>query len=330
MRRPGVRGTASVLALVVLLGGLAACAEDDAEPTAEPTATTTTADGGKKGKQRQRDGDAGDPGDDASNLADIAEDLANENRGSIEPRLEPVQGADISWPQCPKGMGIPEKRSKGLPMPVEEAEFVVIGLTNGPGFTPNPCLADQVAWVRERELMVAAYSVASYPDAATTKRYAWDGPYDGGTKLGRLRNVGYQQGRFNLDSMIGAGLQTPVIWIDVEPVPAFEWSGDPAANAAVVEGVARAYTDAGYAIGVYSTPYLWQSVVGDYRLGGVPEWRAAGQTSRAEALRRCDDDWSIQGGKAVLGQWVADQRDHNVTCPDIALDLGLWFHQYGS
>ena len=29
-------------------------------------------------------------------------------------------------------------------MPVDEARYVIIGLTNGPGFYPNPCLASQV------------------------------------------------------------------------------------------------------------------------------------------------------------------------------------------
>lgn len=327
MRGAGVRRAASALALVVVMGGVAACAEPtDEAPDAEPTTEQTQKDRKKK-KGDPRDGDAGDPGADASSLANMAEDLANENRGTIEPRLEPVQGADVSWPQCPKGMGIPEKRSKGLPMPVDEAEFVVLGLTNGPGFTPNPCLADQVAWVEDRELMASAYAVASYPDAATLEKYSWDGPYSGDTKKGQLRNVGYQQARYNLDTMVDAGLQTPVVWIDVEPVPFFEWSGDPAANAAVVEGAARAYTDAGYGIGIYSTPYLWETVVGSFRLG-VAEWRAAGETSREEALNRCGQDWSIQGGAPVMGQWVEGNRDHNITCPDIALDLGKWFHQY--
>ena len=74
-----------------------------------------------------------------------------------------------------------------------------------------------------------------------------------------------------------------MVWVDVEPVPDFEWSGDTVANAAVVEGAARGYADAGYRVGVYSTPYLWEGVVGDLALG-LPEWRAAGETSRAEAL----------------------------------------------
>jgi len=318
-----VRRLAPALALALLLSVAGACGEqDDGEPSAEPTAEDTQTDKPKKRKP----GGQGDPGVEASSLAEMAEDLANDASGTIPPRDGPVQGADISWPQCPKGMGIPEKQSKGLPMPVEEAEFVVIGLTNGPGFTPNPCLADQVAWVQERELMASAYAVASYPDAATLEKYSWDGPYDGSRLTGQLRNVGYQQARFNIDSLIDSGLQTPIVWIDVEPVPLFEWSSDPSANAAVVAGAARAYTEAGYTIGIYSTPYLWETVVGSFRLG-VPEWRAAGETSREEALSRCGDDWSIQGGPAVLGQWVADSRDHNVTCPDVALDLGRWFHR---
>ena len=29
----------------------------------------------------------------------------------------PRKGADISWPNCPKGMGIPSRRTLGLPLP---------------------------------------------------------------------------------------------------------------------------------------------------------------------------------------------------------------------
>ena len=238
-----------------------------------------------------------------------------------------VTGGDVSWPQCPKGMGIPQKRSLGLPMPLDSAEFVILGLTNGPGFTPNPCLADQVQWVKDRHLMAAAYAVNSYPDQQTLARYGSKGPYDGSTRLGALKNVGYQQALFNLATMQAAGLRTPIVWLDVEPVPVFEWSPDRVANAAVVEGAARGYTDSGYQIGAYSTPALWDSVVGDLTLG-VPEWRAAGQTSQDEALRRCQGDWSFQGGRGVLGQWVEGSRDRNITCPGTSQQLFRWFTQY--
>ena len=239
----------------------------------------------------------------------------------------PILGADVSWPQCPKGMGIPKKQGQGSPMPVAAARYVVIGLTNGPGFYPNPCLASQVDWVKSRRLMAAAYSVISTPEPRHLSAYGGKGPYDGGSRLGALSNVGYQQARFNLDTMRRAGLRTPIIWLDVEPVPEYDWPADTTANAAVVRGAARGYRDAGFAIGVYSTQALWQLVVGDLRLG-IPEWRAAGQTSRAEALRRCGKERMFQGGKPVMGQWVEIGRDMNVTCPGISAEMGRWFHQY--
>ncbi|WP_408899301.1 hypothetical protein ACJ5H2_09395 [Nocardioides sp. R1-1] len=276
-------------------------------------------------------GDAGDPGADASDLAKLAEEAARESgrpTSDIARRDGEVLGADVSWPQCPPGTGIPEKQGLGMPMPLPEAEYVVLGLTNGPGFTPNPCLSDQVQWAKDNDVLVAVYAVSSYPSKALLEEYGADGPYDASDRLGRLRNVGYQQARFNIGTMGQVGLVSPIVWIDIEPVPLFEWSSDLRANAAVIEGVARGYTDAGFRIGVYSTPSLYRRVVGDLSLGGVPEWRAAGQTSRAEALRRCGPDWSIQGGMAVMGQWVEQQRDQNLTCPGIAADLGRWFHRF--
>jgi hypothetical protein len=238
-----------------------------------------------------------------------------------------VLGADVSWPQCPRGMGIAEKPTQGSPMPTPVARFVILGLTNGPSFTPNPCLADQVGWVAARHLRGAAYAVVSYPSADTLQRYGGEGPFPVSTKDGRLSNAGYSAALYSLGVMKAAGLKTPVVWVDVEPVPKFEWSNDPLANAAVVQGTVRGYTDAGFEVGFYSTPSLWQRVVGDLRIG-LPEWRAAGQTSRAEALNRCGPDWSIQGGAAVFGQWVEAGRDRNVTCPGTSAALGRWFHQY--
>ncbi len=163
-----------------------------------------------------------------------------------------------------------------------------------------------VDWVRERELLVAAYAVVSFPDAAAVERYAGLGPFDRSTDEGALANIGYQQARFNVTSMLRTGLETPVVWIDVEPVPDFEWSGDLDANAAVVRGLARGYRAAGYRIGVYSTPLLWDTVVGDLSLG-VPEWRAAGQTSMVEALYRMrrrlgDPGWPLRPRAVGGGQ----------------------------
>lgn len=307
------------IALLPALLLLAACG-NESRPTAEPTASaptpTVTADGN---------------GPAVPKLPDLTSIPEPTGIGSVKAkprsRIGRVFGADVSWPQCPAGMGIPQKRSNGAPMPTAAAEFVIIGLTNGPSFYPNPCIADQVRWVADRKLLGAAYAVVSYPDAATLRRYGDQGPFASKDRLGALRNVGYQAALFNIATMRAAKLPSPIVWVDVEPVPTFEWTNDQVANAAVVQGTVRGYTDAGYEIGFYSTPALWERVVGDLRTG-APEWRAAGQTSLEEALSRCGTDWSFQGGPGVFGQWVEDGRDRNVTCPGYPIDLKKLFHQY--
>jgi hypothetical protein len=261
--------------------------------------------------------------------AERAEQEASKHGRSRAPKTwtHPVLGADISWPQCPRGMGIPQRRSQGQPPPLPSARYVVIGLTNGPAFTPNPCLADQLALVRERGLLASAYAVVSWPAADRPGGAHHDGPYDVATRYGRLRNAGYAQATYNLAVLQRHHFRTPAIWVDVEPYPVFPWSDDLGANAQVVRGAVRAYRDAGLRIGIYSTPSLWRQVVGSLRFG-VPEWRAAGHTSRDEALARCAPAWSIQGGRAVLAQWTDGRRDHNTTCPGAARELDRWFHQY--
>ncbi|CAM3218187.1 hypothetical protein NODU109028_04245 [Nocardioides dubius] len=314
-----MRRVRSLLIAAAVLAAAIGCASDQQTTDTVVEAPSTTA-------ATSAAPEPADP-EDLAKLAEQAEAAAREADEPLEELItEPVLGADISWPQCPQGLGIPERPTQGMPMPVPEARYVILGLTNGPGFTPNPCLADQVTWAATEQLPTAAYAVASYPDRDTLAELGGEGPFQSRTKLGRLRNVGYQQAAYNVKSMQTAGLRTPMLWIDVEPVPDFEWSADVVANAAVVQGLARGYTDAGLKIGVYSTPHLWQRTVGDLALG-VPEWRAAGHTSRDEALSRCGADWQIQGGDAVFGQWVADDRDHNVTCPAVT-SLTPWFHQY--
>lgn len=271
---------------------------------------------------------------DAGALASMAQSLANQT--SAPTTAAPtgigsgaVTGGDVSWPQCSPGMGIPQKKSTGQPMPLPDASFVVVGLTNGPGFVRNPCLKSQVQWVKIHQLKLAAYSVVTYPSAADLRTYGADGPYDASTELGQLKNVGYQQATYNVGSMGLAGLATPIVWLDIENVPDFDWPANNAQkNAAVVQGAAQGYQDAGYAVGVYSTPTIYAGIVGGLKLGAdVPEWRAAGQTSAAEALNRCGADWSIQGGTAILGQWVEQRRDRDIVCPGVAGDLSTWFHQ---
>jgi hypothetical protein len=225
-------------------------------------------------------------------------------------------------------MGIPERRSEGQPMPPVSSKFVVIGLTNGPGFYPNPCLASQVAFATKRHLWTGAYAMTTYPTASQLVRYGLKGPFKGRDKLTKLRNTGYWQALFNVANMRKAGLRTPFIWVDVEPYKVRPWSKSVTGNRAVVQGVTAAYLKAGMRVGYYSTPYLWDSILGsvDYRR---PEWRATGHSNRATALRSCKTA-SIQGGRAVMGQWVYQNRDWNALCPGQSkrAELKKYFRKY--
>jgi hypothetical protein len=239
-----------------------------------------------------------------------------------------VVGADVSWPQCPKGMGIPERRGEGQPMPLRTARMVVLGITNGIAFTPNPCLTRQLAWVRNHHVYAAGYAMTTYPRPRQVRKYGADGPFRHAQLVGKLRNTGFAQARYNVATMKRTGLRSPVVWVDVEPSTVRPWSRNLARNRAVLRGVVAGYRAAGYRVGFYSTQYLWQEIVGSagYRL---PEWRPAGVTSRAAALYKCSH-YSFQGGPAVLAQWGTGRRDFDVMCPGYGRRAVMrrYFHKY--
>ncbi|MEP7034411.1 MAG: peptidoglycan-binding protein [Actinomycetota bacterium] len=220
-------------------------------------------------------------------------------------------GGDISWPQCPKGMGIPTRRSQGQPMPRSGAQFVVMGLTNGPGFYPNPCLAAQVAWVKARHLWAAAYSVITYPTPAQLVR-------DGGTGTlsTRLWRVGSAQAAFNVATMRAAGLDVPMVWVDVEPYRVAPWSKSPAGNNAVISGVLAGYKAAGLRTGIYSYDGGWKLITGSRLLPSLPTWVPVGPRGRSAAAARCAVK-SFSGGPTWIAQWTGDSRDYDLTCPGI-------------
>jgi hypothetical protein len=236
----------------------------------------------------------------------------------------PLRGQDISWPQCPKGMGIPSRRSAGLPMPSSTAKFVVVGLTNGPAFTPNPCLAGQVAWVRSHHVYADPYAVLSYPTAAQLTKYGTAGPYKGTSLSTRLRNVGWAQGQYNLTRMRGAGLTAPVIWMDVEVYPTQPWSSSRTGNKAVVDGALAAYRAGGMKVGVYSTTSQWSSIVGAVKYG-MAEWHTTGPASQTTASKACTAA-SFNGGPTFLAQWWTTSSDYDVMCPHYATANAMKAH----
>ena len=213
-------------------------------------------------------------------------------------------------------------------MPDASARFVIVGLTNGRSFTPNPCLAVHLRWVRTHHVYASAYAFATYPTRGQLRRYRHLGPYDGRRFLGALRNAGHAAASYNVRLMRQHGFTTPHIWLDVEPSSSRPWSRRHLWNAAVVTGWVRAYREAGYSVGFYSTTNLWHEIVGRLRFH-LPEWRTAGPVSPRGALGRCGDS-TFQGGTAVVTQWWTRRRDFDRLCPGPSrgATLDRYFHKW--
>ncbi len=239
----------------------------------------------------------------------------------------PTFGGDVSWPNCPLGTPghLPERPAKGLGMPGPAAQFVVIGLTNGPGFYPNPCLAEQVAEAKRRHLFTAAYAFTTMPNPAQVSRYGGTGPWTSRTALGRMQNAAFAEAQINLASVRRTGLRTPIIWMDVEPQDYLgPWGTDVTVNRAVIRAVQKAYHQAGFGTGFYSAPYAWKPITGGLR-DNAPTWVTSGPRSRAVAEAKCGAP-SFSGGPVALSQyWVEDVADFNVTCPLARSDVARFF-----
>jgi hypothetical protein len=226
-----------------------------------------------------------------------------------------VLGADVSWPNCPKGEGIPSRRSTGEPMPRSTSTFVIVGLTNGPGFHPNPCIARELRWVRRHHMRVGAYAMTTFPTRRQRARYA-TGPFTT-QRHSPLRNAGYAEAMFNVRSMRAQHLSVPMVWVDVEPYPVAPWHHDKSANRAVVAGAIQAYRDRGYDVGIYTYANGWRAVVGRWRLPDLVTWSTAGRLGHPRrALRLCTRGPS--GGPTLVAQWYDPHRDYDLLCPGIA------------
>lgn len=217
-------------------------------------------------------------------------------------------GHDVSWPQCPGG----------LPMPPEDTEFVVVGLTNGLAFTENPCLDGQFQWVLDRGVRAQAYAMATFPTAAQYDTYGDDGPWPASTRPDRLRNVGYAEGRAALASLDEVGWRPERIWVDVEPRPQQPWPSSTAAqrqeNRYVISGLLAALADAGYPHGIYSYLSGWEAITGSWQLPDVPVWSPAGRLDFASEASDLCVNRSFSGGTVHISQWTDGTYDYDMTC----------------
>ncbi|HVF13893.1 MAG TPA: hypothetical protein VM942_04795, partial [Acidimicrobiales bacterium] len=213
-------------------------------------------------------------------------------------------GHDISWPQC----------DKGLP---DVGAFGIVGVTGGRPYTRNACLSSQFAWAEASPGGAGFYMNTSNPgvDSLAVDWYAQRSP-DPACAPGNEVACAYDFG-FNAAAEAFAYAQEStgrsigrVWWLDVE----FDnsWSDDIAANRASIQGsVDYLQRQPGVVVGVYSTPRMWNRLMGDHRLP-LANW-TAGANTLEEAMAHCSPAFSATGGPVVLSQWVED-FDNDFVC----------------
>jgi hypothetical protein len=241
---------------------------------------------------------------------------------------EPSHGLDVSWPQC----------DRDLP---GDFAFAIVGVNGGRVYSANPCLASaadgpsQLEWAgREVELYANTGNPGPrlsrfWPDGQRDPRACRDdGPFSAADTVDCAYLYGWNAAadsyRTALEAFIAVGWAQPdaeelpwatTWWLDVET--ANSWRLDRRLNVATLEGAKDYLVSMDVAeVGFYSTPRMWERLVGSTdAFADHPAWHA-GATDEADARRRCADESAFTGGELRMVQWVEDRLDHNLRCED--------------
>ena len=237
-------------------------------------------------------------------------------------------GYDVSHPQC--GTSLPEDHA-----------FGIVGVNGGLATRENRCLVEQLEWAAgasgavsaqpELQLYVNTANPGQVRDQVTTWPSSGDSPYgecDGTNSLacswvyGKTRALVTVHAFFRPAARAAGVPEDPAAhrwWLDVETMNTWQ-SGSPAAldrNRAALEGMATLLDSVGAEVGIYSTGWQWQRIVGtvgpDSVLYRLDSW-LAGAVSREGALDNCAEPPLTAGGDVVLTQYVSADLDHDVSC----------------
>lgn len=236
-----------------------------------------------------------------------------------------TSGIDVSWPQC----------GKTLP---DDKAFAIVGVNGGLANNSNPCFLDQLAWANKshggtNQPLVSLYVntanpghlSASWPTSNqyvgvdTTANIIVENPH--GTCTGAEDAAcAYVYGWSRAyDDVNHRNVPTPASykwWLDVET--GNSWSTtDLTANAASLEGMTTYFQSIGSVVGVYSTNYQWNTIVGTVsptsNLNGLDSWLAGARSLRG-AKQNCTNPPLTPASKVVLTQYVSNNLDYNYSC----------------
>lgn len=230
-------------------------------------------------------------------------------------------GYDISWPQC------------NAPYPASPA-FGIVGVNAGIVFSPNPCLASEIAWAGGAKAGLYANTgnpgpalSKHWPAGQTTPRYC--DPLNPDTAACAY-DYGYNAAADSYGDAAAAfaslGLtESPAggaWWLDVET--SNSWRSDVSLNVADLQGATDYLVSVGVtAIGFYSTQYQWNVITGGTNaFAAYPSWVAG--ASDAQGARANCSGAAFTGGAVAMTQYVSAGFDRDISCsPPAVADFSL-------
>lgn len=214
-----------------------------------------------------------------------------------EKALARTDGYDISWPQC----------NGPDPAPNGNFNFAIIGVNGGKALTTNNCFKRQWDWASTGFVQAQVYINVNGRPA----NYI-----DWGCPAGDTNCWAYGYGRASAEQSLGyarsQGADPKTWWLDVETMN--YWSPDQGSNASVIRGAIDVLQANGKDVGVYSTPYQWNLIAGQYA-PRLPVW-TAGADNREDAISRCTGfgKYAFGGGEVKLVQYIWANFDTNYAC----------------
>lgn len=222
---------------------------------------------------------------------------AGAEASAVQAGLYPTPGTigwDISWPQCDDGT-----------KPAGPVNFAIIGVNGGRMNTKNDCLREQFAWASTGRTIPQVYvNTSGMPDG-----YVHQGCNESDLACNAYQ-YGHEGAAYAVTYARSQNVDPRVWWLDVET--ANFWTADKAMNARVLSGMIDYLQSTGHSLGVYSTPYQWGIIAGDFA-PQLPVW-TAGAADLAEAPTRCTDRYAFGGGKVAMVQYVSEVFDTNYFC----------------
>jgi hypothetical protein len=219
----------------------------------------------------------------------VTTQTASAARASLYPSGS--SGYDVSWPNC----------TASAP---SRPPFGIVGVSDGTGYSQNPCLAQEASWFSNLSLYVNTgwYDQSSHVNPSSPRVCA------AGDANCLAYNYGYSAGLYALSYASGQHVSASTWWLDVET--SNTWNSDTTQNRNSLQGEYDALLANGVtAVGVYSTTYQWDTVTGTW-LNNWPNWGATVVNSASKAARFCTGH-QFTGGPTVLIQYTGSlDRDY--------------------